>query len=59
MNGVRSPTLKDIVSCCLDFETTGFDILHDHIVKIGVLHKHLECFSTVACPLMFGDGQTV
>ena len=43
----------------LDFETSGLNVLQDHIVEIGVLCEHSECFSTVVCPPVFGNGPNV
>jgi hypothetical protein len=51
--------VKDPLLFFLDFETSGLDILTDHIVEIGVLCEHSECFSTVICPPVFKDGPAV
>ncbi len=55
----RPARVEDPLLLYLDFETTGLDILRDHIVEIGVLCEHSECFSTVVCPPTFADGPTV
>ena len=59
MFSTRKTIVKDPLLFYLDFETTGLDVLHDHIVEIGVLCEHSECFSTVVRPLKFGDGPNV
>ena len=55
----RPTNVEDPLLFYLDFETTGFDVLRDHIVEIGVLCKTYEYFSTMLCPPIFGDGPNV
>ena len=55
----RPASVEDPLLFFLDFETTGLDVLQDHVVEIGVLCEHSECFSTVVCPPVFGDGSNV
>ena len=55
----RPSHIEDPLLFYLDFETTGLDILRDHIVEIGVLCETSECFSTVVRPPIFGDGPNV
>ena len=52
-------SVEDPLLFYLDFETSGLNVLQDHIVEIGVLCEHSECFSTVVCPPVFGDGPNV
>ena len=56
---VKPARVRDPLLFFLDFETSGLDILTDHIVEVGVLSEHSECFSTVICPPVFSDGPTV
>ena len=56
---VKPARVRDPLLFFLDFETSGLDILTDHIVEIGVLSEHSECFSTVICSPLFNDGPTV
>ena len=51
--------VEDPLLFFLDFETSGLDVLTDHIVEIGVLCEHSEIFSTVVCPPVFRDGPAV
>ena len=55
----KPASVEDPLLFYLDFETTGLDVLQDHIVEIGVLSEHSECFSTVVCPPVFGNGPNV
>jgi len=55
----RPTYLEDSLLFYLDFESSGLDVLSDHIVEIGVLCETLECFYTVVCPLKFADGPNV
>ena len=56
---VKPTRVKDPLLFFLDFETSGLEILTDHIVEIGVLSENSECFSTVICPPVFKDGPAV
>ena len=51
--------VEDPLLFFLDFETSGLDVMTDHIVEIGVLCEHSEIFSTVVCPPVFRDGPAV
>ena len=55
----KPTSVEDTLLFYLDFGTTGLDVLRDHIVEIGVLCEHSECFSTVVHPPVFADGPTV
>ena len=43
----------------IDFETSGLDVLSDHIVEIGLLSEHGQCFSTVVRPPVLKPGPHV
>ena len=43
----------------IDYETTGLDILNDHVVEVGVVSEAGACFSTVICPPVFVQGPAV
>ena len=43
----------------LDFQTTGLDVVHDYSVEVGLLCENSECFSTVLCSPVLGEGPNV
>ena len=51
--------VSDVVVFYLDFETSGLDVLADHIVEIGLLCESGECFATVCCPPIMTPGPQV
>ena len=40
----------------IDFETSGLDVLSEHIVEIGLLSEQGQCFSTVVRPPVLKAG---
>ena len=54
-----SRRVVDTLVLYIDFETSGLDVLSDHIVEIGVLSEQGQCFSTVVRPPVLKPGPHV
>ena len=51
--------VTDALMFYMDFETSGLDVLNDHIVEIGLLSEKGHCFSTVVRPPELKPGPHV
>ena len=51
--------VADAIVVYIDFETSGLDVLGDHIVEIGLLSEQGQCFSTVVRPPELKPGPHV
>ena len=51
--------VADALVLYIDFETSGLDVLGDHIVEIGLLSEQGQCFSTVVRPPELKPGPHV
>ena len=59
MLSVQPVNVEHSVLFYLDYETTGLDVVNDHVVEVGVVTESGACFSTVVCPPVLAQGPAV